>query len=503
MNEVVRRNASVVGDYLQAKISQERIRAEEGIFEPLFETSLTKQQNHTPNTTLDVITRQQNDYFENVNEFNVGFNGKISSGATWDLKFVDRQRSSSIIDKYRTYQYEYDNLLKLSLGQPILKGFGRDTMRAKIEMAKVQSEIDDSKYEQKMMELVAVTIQSYWRLYGSQQICETWERSVKIAEDALKDLRSLSVGGKAPQTDLMEAESALSSRRAELYNASSRVIEAQNQLMTLLNVSAYDFRNIQFLPIDDPFSVYTNISDGDSYVGIALVKWPEYRIARKKVESERIQVTYSQNQLLPQLDLVGSVSLNSLDQDHNPALQGVIVNDFFSWSAGLKFSLPILDNAQARGALTIARIRARQAEVELDALGKSLANSLHSKIAALISQREQLREYEKGLKIRKQLLEIEQTKLKLGHISLKKLLDQEEEYVNYQRKAFSGVMNYKLGEATFEIAVGSILEKYNVDQIDIRRADRFTHGETTLVMPQRLEMKYLDKEAPGAAGQSR
>ena len=497
IHEIVRRNTSVIGDYLQAKMSKERIRGEEGVFEPVFQTSLNKQKNHVPNSTEDILTRQQSEYSEDVTSLELGINGTISStGATWDLKFSDRQRNSSTIEQFRDYKFEYDNLLKLSLGQPLLKGFGSDVTRAKIEMAKVQSDIDDSKYDQKMMELVAVTIQLYWKLYGVQQIHQTWERSLKIAEDTMRDMELRNVGGKIPQTDLMEAQSLISTTRAELHNAKSKVFEVQSQLMTLMNVAVFDYRNMNLTAVDIPFGTYPEITDSDGYVRMALERWPEYRIAKKSVEKERIQLKYVENQLLPQLDLIGSVSLNSLDQEHQKAFREVTEDKFVSWSTGIKFSVPFLDNAQAKSGFTIARMRAKQADIELASLEKSLANSIYSKVSAMISLREQLLEYEKGLKIREQLLGIEQIKLKQGNISLKNLLDKEEEYVNYQRKVLNSMVNYKLAEATLEIAVGTILEKYKVDPTDIRRDDRFSHRETILTEPLRLQRENLEGEAP-------
>jgi outer membrane protein TolC len=500
IHEVAQRNAGVISDYLQAKMSQERIRAEEGIFEPLFQTSLNKSRVHVPNSTEDILTRQQNEYNEDVLSWDMGIGGMISTGANWELKFTDRQRNSATIAKFRNYNYEYDDLLKLSLGQPLLKGFGSDVAKAKINMAKVQSDIDENKYEQKMMELVAMTIQLYWKLYGVQQIRGTWERSLVIAEDAVKDMERRSVGGKIPQTELMEAQSTITTRRAELHSASARVVEVRNQLLTLMNVSVSDFGKVNLVAVDDPFGIEDVIGNDDP-VQRALARWPEYKIARKNVEKEKIQVLYAENQFMPQLDLVGSVSYNSLDQEHRQALRDVLKDEFVSWSAGLKFSVPLLDRTQAKSSLTVARMRAKQADVELASLEKSLANSIHTKIASLQSLREQLREYEKGLKIREQLLEIEQVRLRHGHISLKSLLDQEAEHVDFQRKVLSAVVNYKLAEATFEIAMGTILEKYGVNPAEIRQADRFSHHETVLKEPQPLEKEHL--EAATAGGEAR
>ena len=487
VQEVVKKNASAINDYLQAQMSKERIKAEEGIFEPVFQSSFKRERNHLPNTAEDLSTRGwEKEYYEDVNMFDLGLGGRVSSGATWDLKFIDRQRSSSTIERLRDYEYEYDNSIKLTLEQPLLKGFGTDVTCAKIDLAKIESEIDKRKFDQKVMELIAVTAQLYWKMYGAQNISDSWKKSLTIAENSIKDIEARAMGGKIAHTELMEAQSTVSTLRSEWYNAKSKVIEAQNQLFTLLNVSASEYKDIRLIATDDPFGNYEYIVDCDEYVRMALEKWPEYEIAKRKVEKEKIQVKYARNQVLPQLDIVGSVGLNSLDQEYEKSLRDVANDEFFSWSTGIKFSIPIFGNAQAKSGLVIARIRARQAEIELDALKNSLGNSVYSKINAVISFQKQLKEYEKGLKLRHQLLEIEQTKFQSGRISLKDLLNQEEKYVTYQRKALSCVVNFKLIQATLQIAVGSIMEKYHIDPSQI---DYQFHIEATVPGKNGLESK--------------
>jgi outer membrane protein len=471
--EVVRRNASVFNDYLQAQMSREQITAEKGIFEPVFETSYNKQKVHVPNSTEDILIRQQLEYTEKSDAVNIGLSGLIPTGAQWSIQFLDNEKSSSLIEQYRTYMTEYNNTLKLSLEQPLLRGFGFDATMAKVNLAKVQGEIDENKFEQKLMELVGVTIQLYWKLYGAQQIAQSWETSLKIAEDSLTDIEMRAAGGKIAGTEVLEAQSSVNARRSELLGARSKAVEAQNQLMTLLNVSASENKGIRLIPKDNPFGDYAEILSTDEYVRLALERWPEYKIAKKAVEKERIQVKAARDQLLPKLNLVGSVSTAGLNSDRSGSMKDVGDDKFLSWSVGVKLNIPIFGNMQSKSGLSIAKMRARQAENELEAFVKSLNNSIHSKVEALQSFKGQLLEYEKGLKVMDRLLEAERIKFKSGRTNLKGLFAKEEDYINYQRKVLSAVVNYRIAEASLEIAMGNILAKYGIDKQDIhhRTAD--------------------------------
>ncbi|MEI7667844.1 MAG: TolC family protein, partial [Erysipelotrichaceae bacterium] len=240
----------------------------------------------------------------------------------------------------------------------------------------------------------------------AQQILASWEKSIAIAEEAIIDLELRAQAGKIPQTEYLENVSAVNIRKAELYNARSKVDEAQNQLLTLLNISAVDTKNIKLLASDNPFGIREILQDAESYVNASLNKWPEYRAARKKLEKEKVQLAFSENQALPQLDLLGSFGTTSLDSDYGKSFRTVADGGYLNWTAGIKFTVP-LENTLSTSNLKIAKMRTKQSEIELDAFVKNYGNSIYSKLSEVKNYKDQLHDYETGLKIKTDLLEIE------------------------------------------------------------------------------------------------
>lgn len=462
IREVVRRNSNVMYDYLQTRIASEGIKAEKSIYQPVLQTSLNSQTNSLQNSTDDLLVRLSTNYEELNNTFDLGINGIVPTGAQWDVKLINTQKNSTSIDRYRNYKYEYNGSLRLSVAQPVLKGFGPKATEIRIDLATIQSSIDFGKFEQKIMDLLGTTIQVYWKLYGTQKIYDSWLNSIRIADQAIVDMESRVAAGKLAETELLEAKNSLLQRKAELYSARSRVVETQAQLYTLLNISFPVEERLLLFEMDDPDAENTIFNDLQYYQQAALAKWPEYQNVKRQVEKERAQVAFADNQLLPQLDLVGSVGTNSMGREADEAYQHLGEDAFLSWSVGLKLSMPFFGGA-AKSALSMAKLRLRQAEVERDGLQKNLANSIYSKLDAARSVQEQLRELEQGLKIRSKLLAIEQEKLKAGRVSQKALLNQEEEFVNFQRKFLSGIVSFKTAAAALEISSSDILSKYGID----------------------------------------
>ena len=487
VHESVVRNSSAMNDYLQAKMSQEQVLAEGGVFDTVFQTSLQAKRMLMRNGIEDALTRKVIDYSDNTDSLEIGLSGLLPLGALWDVKFNQNKRSSSTIDKATSsYNHEYDNGLKLTLTQPLLKGFGSKSTKAKINLAELQSNIDSDKFEQKLMELVGVTVQVYWKLYGAQQILNSWEKSMIIAEDAIKDLEIRAQAGKIAQTEYLENVSAVNIRKVELYNAKSKVDEAQNQLLTILNISFADIKNTQLLAIDNPFENRDMLQDAESYINASISKWPEYRVARKKLEKEQVQLKFLENQLLPQLDLLGSFGSTSLDISYDRSFRNITDGRYLNWSAGLKFVFP-LENSMATSSLKIARMRTKQAEIELDAFTKSYGNSVHSKLSEAGNYQSQLQDLENGLRIKTDLLEIERQKLKAGRTSLKTVLDKQDDYITYQRRVLSGIINYKLAEASLDIAAGKILVKYGVDLQSLNYSDEALSGRPGALFGERIK----------------
>ena len=223
----------------------------------------------------------------------------------------------------------------------------------------------------------------------------------------------------------------------------------------------------------------------DEYSKMILEKSPEYQIARKNVEKEKAQVKNARNQLLPQLNLVGSLYTTSMSSYKSKMFTDVTNDNFLSWSVGLTLKVPLLTSMQGRSALAIAEMRLRQAENELNSIVRGLNNAMSTKVEELRSAQGQLIEHERGLKAREELLEVERIKFRQGRTNLKSLFNKEEEYMNYLRRVLSTVVNHKVSEASLEIATGNILTKYEIDKQTISGNTAGLSGSLREILEQR------------------
>jgi len=462
IKKVLQRNNEVLKQYNQTKISQEQIRYESGIYDPILSANYLKTSTHIPNSTENELVRYQEEYRDKINSFDVGIGGMIQSGANWNLKFANNEKRSSLIEQYKSYDTEYDSSVKLQFEQPLLKGFGQNIVEAKLNLAKIEKETSQNTYEQKMMELQGLVIQLYWRWYGAEKIYRSWEKSIESAEKSLIELKSRVEFGKIAGTDLLEATSSINLRKSEYENAKSKVFEVRNQILTLLNLNSSDYKNIVFKIVDNPNDDKVELLDLETYSKMALENLPEYKALKKSLEKELLQVEYAQNQKLPQLNLVSSVETHSLEEKSRVSIDESFGKDFVGWSLGLKLNIPLFNN-QADSSLNIAKLRLKQIYNDKESMEKNIVNSLSTKIDTVKSSAKQYAFYQDGLNLKKQLLEIEYEKLYSGKTSARVLFDKEEDYMNYQRKFLSSIINQKTAEALLLMSTGSLFAKYDIN----------------------------------------
>lgn len=469
VKDVVIRNGDSIKQYLKTLIAKKQVTYEKGIYDPLLTSNFLRQSTNVANSVENELIRSQETYQDRVDFFDVGVSGLLPTGGQWSFLFTNNKKQSSLIDQNKNYDTEYDSSVKLELEQPLLKNAGKSFTEAKINLSKLENEINKNQFKQKIMELQGLVIQVYWRLYGAQKIYESWDKSIKITKKSLEDLKFRVEKGKIAQTEYLEAKSAMSIRMSEYENAKNRFNEARNQLLTLLNIRYDENNNYDLVLLDKPNNNHGSNLTLKEYTNLALDYWPEYINAKKNLKKERLQKNYSENQTLPELNLVGSIERTTLQTNRHDSFDSSIDPDFSSWTLGMKFSMPIF-NEQAKSSLEISRLKLKQAEVSLKTLENNLVNSIATKMDSVLSSKKQYMIYKEGMDIKEHLLEIEHKKLLSGKANSKTVLNKEEEYMDFKRKYLSSLVNWKTSEALLEIATGNLLNKYDISFSEIEKS---------------------------------
>jgi outer membrane protein len=304
------------------------------------------------------------------------------------LNSVRTQTNSS----FAAYNPEYDATGKIELTQPLLKGFGPSAHGA-LSAAGRDVEAAEASYADAVLATRADVEAAYWDLYAAerdlavQQVIR--DRAAALLHEAELKAKAGLVGPNQPanaRVFLAEQEQAVLDREDALDALS-------DQLGSLLDRRPAAGQ-ARFRPVDEPPRDFA-VDSADSLVARAGRSNQALRAAACFVQSVRARERGARWDALPRLDFVGSLGGNGLtgtghdiffggdtlrtatNGARDRSLRQVLHRDYPSWSAGVRFSMPIGLRAD-RGERDRLRAEVRRAEEQLEAARRGVEEAVRA-----------------------------------------------------------------------------------------------------------------------------
>jgi outer membrane protein TolC len=457
----VERNAGAIFQNMQRLIASHTADAEKSVLDTDFFFNFRTSGVHEKTGSQDIVTRQNPEYREKGETFETGVKHLHESGTEWRLVVTHDRKNSSVIEQFRDFDNEYRSGTALTVRRPVRKGRGENVVMLKHNIALSNMRLAEDEYRKMLMDLIGLTIQSYWRFYVEQELYKSWQETLKVAEEQFDHVNRRFKSGLSSEEELLEAQAAVYSRQLELSAVRARILQIYAQLLNTLSLSASENKALVFRMVDEPEVEKLKIPSLEESFTLALKNWPEFRLGEEKLRQEKLRQEYAKNQLLPQLDLVGNVRSNPLETSPSKALGRLISDEFVSWYMGFEYSIP-MGNTAARSGKFIADARVQQAELELEYLYRSLNNGLFEKITQMASLQERMIAYEKIIEVKKKQIAMARERVMMGKGGLKDFFEEQEKLIGNQRQMLSSVVELKLAEAALEKAVGKLLDRFDI-----------------------------------------
>src|SRR5205823_5270353 len=152
---------------------------------------------------------------------------------------------------------------------------------------------------------------AYWDLVYAIENLAAKREALARAQDLNRITRiKIDVGALAP-IDIVQTEVTIAQREQDIILAEGLIGDAQDRLKRLMNVTALSDWNRTIAPTDRPTAEPFRV-DLDAGIRSAYETRPEVKQAVVDIESKKVTVAYTRNQLLPRLDLNGSLGFNGL-----------------------------------------------------------------------------------------------------------------------------------------------------------------------------------------------
>lgn len=474
VEQLVQRNAQIIYAQMQQDIAKQQITHERGAFELEFFSSARYEDSNTQasaNDRTSALFQNQATFDQKQTQFEAGITALIESGAEVRVSYQTNKKTNNFIplDTFSNGEdTEYKGSINIAITQPLLKGRGATQIDARILKAELEYLIVLYQLQQRIMRTSFDGLSAYWQLYRLNEFKAIREESLSNAQNTLEDIARRVDAGRLPETSLLEAQSNVFSRQAQLEAVLNEFSEAESRIKSLLNFSLSDVQTTNFKLLDSPDESPVELGDTfQSYFMAVLNNWPAYKIAQLQQKVFQQDLRSAEDNSQPKLDLVVGYSTNGLGFNFNDSNDDLLGTDFPAWHAGLNFSMPLQGNQRALSQVRIAKTRIQQAAVDMNSVEIVLANDLRTRFDQMRKAHNELKVYRENVSLLERLLQTERELFDSGSRRLSDVYDRESR-LNEGKQGYIGAkIKYEISKLSLYLAEGSLLSRYNVSIADL------------------------------------
>jgi outer membrane protein TolC len=299
----------------------------------------------------------------------------------------------------------------VSVTQALLQGFGSDVNLAAVRQARIDTSLSAQELRGVTESLVAQVEQACWNYLLAGSGIQIVERSLRIAEDQLAEVRERIAVGRLAEIEQAAAEAEVALRRENLINARSLLATTRLNLLRLVNAPGPDTLTRELVLTDLPALPPADPDTVEAHVALAERLRPDLAQARLQLERGDLEVVKTRNGLLPKLDVfirLGKTGYASSFADSvAPGGHGYDVQ------AGLALSFP-WENSAARAADRRATLSRDQAAESIANLAQLVEVDVRGAWIELARLREQVAASEVTRRLQEEKLRAETEKFRVG-----------------------------------------------------------------------------------------
>ena len=345
-------------------IEQTRVTEAEARFDPTFFTNVQFSQENVLGPSATNVSADLDQTTFRTYSAQIGLRQDLESGGRVELRYepahTERDPSlgplgNEIIDPNPFWTSE----ITLQVTQPLLRDFGADVNRARIVINRNNQRVGQLEYRTELERNIFELERAHWQLVQAM-------RDVQIAENLLT--RTIATGDiihkrmqhEAGRQQLSQANASIETRRTILIRARARVRDLSDQLKRLMNDPEFPVAsNILIVPADEPLGEEVQFNEQDQ-INTALENRSELGQQQLRVDNAGVAADVAKNNLLPQLNLVGSVGFAGLGEDMPDAVENQWEFNAIDYTVGLQLEIPI-GNRAARAIWKRAQLQRLQA----------------------------------------------------------------------------------------------------------------------------------------------
>lgn len=441
-------------------IAQWEIVNRKSIFEPLYTFSMKHGDIKQPLSSLTRLStglstiENETLYFENA------VSGLLPLGTRYQFGASDQKSNGSAT----FFRSEYEAKAGVEVTQPLLKNFGFDVNVAQINVARINKNISLEELRNTLIDTLFDVQNRYWDLVLAYKDLEVLRENLRLAQSLLHDnTKKVEVGVLAP-IEITQAKAAVAAREESVIVGEQIVSDRANDLKILIYPDPEAILLNHVVPIDEPQRISQELSFQDSLTR-AFANRSEYRIAKKRLDSQIISVAFLRNQRLPEVNFVGEYNFLGVDNNFGNTIDHTFNEDTREWFLGVEVSIP-LGNREPRSEYHIARYTARKLELEFRKVELNLVREVDNAIAQIKTNLKRVDATVASTKLAQEALDAEVKRFETGASTSHDVLQFQSQLSQAKVKEIQAVID--LNKSLFELmrVEGTLLDSVSVNVDD-------------------------------------
>jgi outer membrane protein len=487
-------NPNVKVAELDPLASEEGVEVANGTFDPALTGEGDIMKSVVPVTSPFQVTGSRA-FTNKLYDWDFGLNkASALTNGTFGITF-DNERTYSN-SSFSSINPSYVPQLALSVSQPLLRNFGWNFATLNVRIAESSQKASQWNMEQSIEDFVLRIGTDYWNVVESEENLQVAEYALRLNSDLVRQNRiSLQVGTLAP-IDLQEAQSAEATSAANVYTAQAaqRAARAALRQDVMMNPSS-TFVPQEIEPTDKPNPAREMNPNEEVALETAIQYRPSLEAMREGIRGALMQVKFSENQTLPQLNLGAQFGLNSTAGTshcirnftaltsgncaatplvpgsgtklpfggiYGDALNRLFGTSFYNYAAVLNFAYPI-DNAAASAVLAQTRVQYESLRMQYRASISTAVVAVQTALANLEADQKRVQATREASYYAAEALHDEEIRFKVGMATTHDLLQFQEQLISAQGNQVEAEVDLEDARLSLEHEQGTLLRAFQVD----------------------------------------
>jgi outer membrane protein len=495
----LRNNPGLASVALDPLAGTESVNAANAAFDPTLSSQLDVEKEVTPVSSPfqnpGTVANETKFY-----DWNFGVSKVLSTtNGTVGLVFENNREETN--SAFNPVNPAYTPLLEMSISQPLLQNFGWQFATINVRLAQSAQRSAQWTYGSALNDFVQHIGNDYWGVVQAQENLQVAQAALKFNNDLVRvNGENVRVGMMA-KVNLYEARSAAATAKANLEAARAALEIALTTLRQDVTLNpGTTFMGEEIEPGQEPDR---NLAIADNNETV-LEKMFEYSPAlaglREAITTAMLQVKYSQNQVLPQLNIGAEFGLTSeagatsctasfsvptyancfnpsgpkvaagqnnaaelpFSGEYADSLNRMFDARFYNYAAVLSFTMP-LDNAAPKAALAQARIAYNQARLQYREAVYQAALQVRSALVNLRAFREQVSATKEATDYAAKALHDVHEQFRVGMATTNQVLQYQSNLVTAQGNQVQADVGLENARLALWHAEGTLLQQFNIN----------------------------------------